>query len=443
METKPTEEELRNMIDKGMTLYQISRKYNTTIPVIFQLEKEYGIIFKTSVLRNYYTISKEYYTYSKEDIESMYIGEGMTQQQISQELGCSTGHVHDMMNYYHIQARWCGKYNNYNDHQRSLLYDKIEQYYKDGKSMCEIAEEVGYTTQNVGRILRERGVPIRQGGKYTSQQRASIYDEIVRIHNDEHLTQEEIGKKVGYSPGRVCIILHERGVQTIGSGRILNGKLRYLKGDEIAQMYNEGRTLEEIAKEFGCSISLVHTILHERGVQTRVTNGNITYQDMSLITADKLQECIDKGMNQHQITEYFNVHDVTICKLAEKFGIPGIVGNYRYTTPEYSKWRRSVLERGNYTCQMCGKTGVRLEVHHIIRWADAPELRYNVDNGVPLCHECHQKVTYHEYEYAQQFLDITQPQYRDHDIIESMPWQPPLELHSIIDYPEEKGVITP
>lgn len=61
--------------------------------------------------------------------------------------------------------------------------------------------------------------------------------------------------------------------------------------------------------------------------------------------------------------------------------------------PEYYEWRRNVFERDDYTCQICGLRGGRLNAHHIQAFAKFPELRTEVSNGVTLCNECHS--TYH------------------------------------------------
>jgi len=58
---------------------------------------------------------------------------------------------------------------------------------------------------------------------------------------------------------------------------------------------------------------------------------------------------------------------------------------------EYRLWRKAVYERDNWICQKCGESGGKLNAHHINNFADYPEIRFAIDNGVTLCKKCHIK----------------------------------------------------
>lgn len=56
---------------------------------------------------------------------------------------------------------------------------------------------------------------------------------------------------------------------------------------------------------------------------------------------------------------------------------------------EYKKWRKAVFERDDYTCQICGARGGKLNADHIKPFAKFPSLRFEVTNGRTLCVICH------------------------------------------------------
>ncbi len=61
----------------------------------------------------------------------------------------------------------------------------------------------------------------------------------------------------------------------------------------------------------------------------------------------------------------------------------------------YGDWRKTVLNKYNYKCAVCQTSYTnkhKLEVHHILAWKSYPELRYNTENGISLCHMHHMEV---------------------------------------------------
>jgi hypothetical protein len=67
--------------------------------------------------------------------------------------------------------------------------------------------------------------------------------------------------------------------------------------------------------------------------------------------------------------------------------------HYMRRSARYKQWRYDVFMRDKFTCQHCGdNSGGNLRAHHIKGFADYPDLRFDLDNGITLCKSCHDKV---------------------------------------------------
>lgn len=58
---------------------------------------------------------------------------------------------------------------------------------------------------------------------------------------------------------------------------------------------------------------------------------------------------------------------------------------------DYTKWKNAVLERDGNKCCLCGQEE-DLHAHHKKGFDEYPELRFEVDNGITLCRQCHTKI---------------------------------------------------
>ena len=56
--------------------------------------------------------------------------------------------------------------------------------------------------------------------------------------------------------------------------------------------------------------------------------------------------------------------------------------------------QKLVFDRDNYTCQICGQRGGKLQVDHIQPWSDNKELRFDINTCRTLCMACHYKITF-------------------------------------------------
>ena len=70
---------------------------------------------------------------------------------------------------------------------------------------------------------------------------------------------------------------------------------------------------------------------------------------------------------------------------------------------KYREWRETIFKQDNYICQMCGENG-NLNANHIKKFSDYPELRFELNNGITLCKNCHlHTVNQHEEEWESYF----------------------------------------
>lgn len=81
--------------------------------------------------------------------------------------------------------------------------------------------------------------------------------------------------------------------------------------------------------------------------------------------------------------------------------------NRNFHDTDYKQWRKRVCDRDKWKCKISNnKCKGRLEVHHILTWKDYPELRYDENNGIALCHFHHPRKRIDEIVLAPVFLGL-------------------------------------
>lgn len=73
----------------------------------------------------------------------------------------------------------------------------------------------------------------------------------------------------------------------------------------------------------------------------------------------------------------------------------------------YKEWRKQVWLRDKFVCKIANPNcNGRIEAHHILSWRDYPELRYEVNNGITLCHAHHPRKKEEEAKLSPYFKEL-------------------------------------
>ena len=73
----------------------------------------------------------------------------------------------------------------------------------------------------------------------------------------------------------------------------------------------------------------------------------------------------------------------------------------------YKEWRSSVWRRDNYKCKIDNlDCNGRIEAHHVLSWRDYPELHYEINNGITLCHHHHPRKRCDEVKLSPYFKEL-------------------------------------
>ena len=106
-----------------------------------------------------------------------------------------------------------------------------------------------------------------------------------------------------------------------------------------------------------------------------------------------------------------NKHEVATGHLQRgKVRSCGCLRNGTHKGNEHKRWRESILIKFGNCCDYCGVSIEEkvLNVHHMNGWDKFVSERFDLDNGVPLCDDCHK--AFHK-KYGSK--DTTKEQYRE------------------------------
>lgn len=159
----------------------------------------------------------------------------------------------------------------------------------------------------------------------------------------------------------------------------LSNSIKDLDNELIKKDYLKGMTLIEIGKKFNVHFSTISNRLKKLKVLTRTIHQSKEWR--------KRISDASKGKKHPKLSgenHYLWIKDRTkLCRISKQ-------GERR--TSAYFYWRKQVWLRDNFKCKIANPNCKgRIEAHHILGWTDYPELRYEISNGITLCHHHHPK----------------------------------------------------
>jgi len=234
-----------------------------------------------------------------------------------------------------------------------LTKEQLYQDYVIDKIPAEkIAEKYGVNRSFIRRRFKKYNIPTRDRKEASLERHKSIsekltYKTLYQMYIIEEKSINQIAKLLNVGNNTIKRYLKQYNID------IIRYPLkRKINQDKLYELYVvEKKSIYEIAKMFNVDRSTIEDRLKKMNINKR-----------TIIEAAKLRR-------KDSAVELRKARKLTI----------------------YKEWRKKCLKRDNFTCQICGKHGGKLQVHHVNNFAEFKELRYKTNNGITLCEDCHQE----------------------------------------------------
>ena len=163
----------------------------------------------------------------------------------------------------------------------------------------------------------------------------------------------------------------------------------------LEQYVNKDRSLEDIASDLGIGRETVRQRCLEYGIAIKpkyrkITNGvfgfkvgHVSWLRGKKMTKEQKSKLNVVGLSLGRTEKYNSIYK------------GGITSKDKLERMRFrNEVQKLVFERDNYTCQLCGGVGGKLQVDHIQSWANYVDKRFDMNNCRTLCMSCHYFITF-------------------------------------------------
>jgi len=283
-------------------------------------------------------------------------------------------------------------------------------YVEEGKSTYEISDELGCSRPTVSNWLERFGIERR--GRQPDPCKLDDPSVLEELYIERGLSLSETADEAGTTVWKVRYWIDEHGIETREGGGSYSADPKLSNEEWLRNAYvDNDRPTTDIADELDCAARTVSYWLEKHGIETRrsVPPAVLNVIDDPM----RLRELYEEdGLSSSEIAEKFGCSTHVIGYRLRKFNIT----NYEMVGADHPRWnggeyayghgwnetkRIAVRERDGNECLLCGMSnadhlgryGGQLHVHPVrkARECDDPEKRNSPSNLVTLCNPCHQE----------------------------------------------------
>lgn len=162
-----------------------------------------------------------------------------------------------------------------------------------------------------------------------------------------------------------------------------------IKSEILRELYiDKEKSINQIASIFNCTYTCIYRKMKKYNIPRRDLSTSIK---LSGPNSGRFKKGLIKSSKAYKFPKGENHPMWKDNSTLKNYGKKGIRLSDSH---KEKKWREQIYKRNNWTCQNCNQRGGELNSHHIKSWKDYPKLRYNIDNGITLCRECHMNLHY-------------------------------------------------
>lgn len=249
-------EKVAILYNKGESVEQISKRLGEPISTVYD---DITYLGENGIIQLRTDDKKQKISERRNRIAKLYKS-GKTLKDIANELGVSTSTVNSDIQYLRengiIQLRTGNK-----ESEATERREKVAKLYNSGKTLKEIAQEVGISISTVHadvKYLRKEGI-VEKRNTLDEQIEERITErrgKVAKLYNSGK-SLKEIANELGISTSTLHLdlqYLNTKGIIQLKSKQ--EGQTINKRRNQVAILYNEGKTPKEIAQELGITIAV-------------------------------------------------------------------------------------------------------------------------------------------------------------------------------------------